>query len=365
MTRNLKRRIISSITSLAMVFSFGATNALDAYNSDTSELQSGKLNYDSIEELPDGGKIYTYNIGGVINQFPVPPKGFNPITATDEQLETYAFPARPDKNNNEDYQSWLSLMESYKFTSAPEISVVNNSISNFNSDIGDVSTYAKSTDYGLAASGYYSHLGESKEFYTQLQVDYVHPKVTAIGGGNSGNSYWVGFGHYSGARIQAGTANKNYDQPWAWYSYNNRVNLNSEIKIDNFIVNAGDNIHIYIAFMKSSGKLNYYFVNMTTGKSVSSVVSIPNAEMYFNGQIASWSASPLLSKGYPTGTLGNYGRVTFKNCKAMLNTSNTWIDFNQLSNINKMIMVGPNGTQMSKPSLYKTDSFQCMWLSYI
>lgn len=121
---NIKKRIISSITTLAVIFSFGAASALDAYDTDDGAFDSVKLDYEHIEELDDGGKIYFYLIDGVEHKFPVPPDGFDPLTASDEQLETYGFPPRPDKENIDEYESWVEIMSCYKSTPVPEIELV-------------------------------------------------------------------------------------------------------------------------------------------------------------------------------------------------------------------------------------------------
>ncbi|MGB6385979.1 MAG: G1 family glutamic endopeptidase [Terriglobales bacterium] len=43
------------------------------------------------------------------------PKGFNPVTATDEELTTYGFPPRPDKQaNSEHYAAWEQAMKAAK-----------------------------------------------------------------------------------------------------------------------------------------------------------------------------------------------------------------------------------------------------------
>ena len=54
------------------------------------------------------------NIPG-IHTYAEPPKGFNPVTATDEDLATYGFPARPDKQAKPDqYAQWEQAMKAAK-----------------------------------------------------------------------------------------------------------------------------------------------------------------------------------------------------------------------------------------------------------
>src|SRR5215469_17601282 len=50
------------------------------------------------------------NVAG-INTYPDPPKGFNPLTASDEELASYGFPTRPDKQAEPDhYRMWERAM---------------------------------------------------------------------------------------------------------------------------------------------------------------------------------------------------------------------------------------------------------------
>jgi hypothetical protein len=54
------------------------------------------------------------NIPG-IRTYPDPPNGFNPITASDEDLASYGFPSRPDKQLHYDqYAQWERAMRTAK-----------------------------------------------------------------------------------------------------------------------------------------------------------------------------------------------------------------------------------------------------------
>lgn len=99
MTKQIRRKVFSVVTSVAMMLSLGTVNALENHNANETESALTTIDYDHIEELADGGKIYVYIINGIENRFPVPPEGFKPLTASDEQLETYGFPPRPDEEN--------------------------------------------------------------------------------------------------------------------------------------------------------------------------------------------------------------------------------------------------------------------------
>ena len=54
------------------------------------------------------------NIPGV-HTYAEPPKGFNPVTATDVELATYGFPPRPDQQADpDDYALWEQAMTETK-----------------------------------------------------------------------------------------------------------------------------------------------------------------------------------------------------------------------------------------------------------
>lgn len=363
MTRNLKRRIISSITSLAMVFSFGAANALDAYNSDISEPQSVKLNYDSIEELPDGGKIYVYNVDGVVSKFPVPPEGFKPLDATDEQLETYGFPPRPDKDNVEDYNCWVEQMGYYKSTAIPEIEV-KHTIEDTNENEG-ISPQSSVAGMYQPIAGYDAEI-VGQEFFTQLQTDYIQPEITAISG-TCFNQYWIGFGNpYNRQRIRVGTQSINLNSASAFVEFRTISGKGTEFQIQNFSVNAGDKIHIYVSFQKASNTLNYFIANNTNGQMTSNTIENLTSSEFFNGSCASWVVERVKKGSDSYYNFGKFSSIQFKNCKAMLNTSNTWTDLGSLSKINKLSIYNyesRNNICVASPLL--GSSFTCIWTNFV
>lgn len=366
MTRTRKRRIISSITTLAIVFSFGAVNTLDAYNVMDDEQSTVKLDYDRIEELPDGGKIYVYIVDGTEHRFPVPPEGFTPLTATDEQLETYGFPPRPDEENQEDYQNWSELMSNYKFTKAPEIEMseksAEESITTYDSIIGNVNHPG-----GMNVAGYYSETSGSK-FYTQVQGDFVYPKIsTAVA--DSRDSFWLGIGDPSYGKTicagittictQVGTIST---VPWYGYRPASSIYI-QEFRFTGFKVSAGDNIHIYVSYQKANNKLSYYFANNTTGETKSATAEV-SADKYFDGTYAGWVVE---RRPKPSGTgdfytLADFGTVTFKNCQAMLNTSSSWTNLISLDKVLPYNMITSGlPANVSVGSIINNNQFSCTW----
>ena len=87
-------------------------------------------------------------------------------------------------------------------------------------------------------------------------------------------------------------------------------------------------IHVYITFQKANNKFEYYIANNTTGKSASGYVEL-DASKQFDGTTVEWVVERCKSGGSLT-SLGDYGTMTMKNCKATLNSSNTWLNLGNL-----------------------------------
>ncbi|HOQ02141.1 MAG TPA: hypothetical protein PK604_15250 [Acetivibrio clariflavus] len=115
------RNVVALLLCLVLTLSLGTANASAVDVSGNDSFKSISCN--GVKEFPDGGKIYTYIINGVVNQFPVPPDGFDPVKATDEELERYGFPPRPKARSGNEYSSWLELVGDYTGTPLPDISI--------------------------------------------------------------------------------------------------------------------------------------------------------------------------------------------------------------------------------------------------
>ena len=88
-------------------------------NANTSPITDKDDNLSYIVEFEDGGKDYVYIIYGVENHCLVPPEGFNPLTASDEDLKKYCFPPRPSEKS--ELQNWENNLKHYKSTPTPKL----------------------------------------------------------------------------------------------------------------------------------------------------------------------------------------------------------------------------------------------------
>lgn len=213
-----------------------------------------------------------------------------------------------------------------------------------------------------------SDLGDSSsKFYTQAQVDYTQPTISSVESGTvTLNSYWIGFGGYDGSEklVQAGTSTRGKSTHRAWYEYLSDTGDTVYMQyIDSLPVSAGDSIHVYISFQKANNKFEYYIANNTTGKSASGYVEL-DAGKQFDGTTVEWVAERCKVNG-SLASLGDYGTITMKNCKATLNSSNTWLNLGNLSGLNKVTMIGYSGNTLSSPgSISSGTQFTCTFKDY-
>lgn len=349
MTKQIRRKVFSVVTSVAMMLSLGTVNALENHNANETESALTTIDYDHIEELADGGKIYVYIINGIENRFPVPPEGFKPLTASDEQLETYGFPPRPTDESSEDYEEWEYIMSNYKSTPIPDIKIEESSPEAAEDSV--VSTMSNITDWQDKNISAYGSMVDTSKFYTQIQTDFIHPSI--LSSEKCDNEYWIGFGQPRFKQVvKAGTKSEDKYTHYAFYQLSGVSISNPSVIVPNFSVSPGDNIHIYISFQKANNNFTYYFANNTTGQNVSSIVPA-NANEYFAGRSVAWAVQR-------KSNLGKFSNITFKNCKAMLNTSSSWTKLDDLEEPYDCKMIN-NGRELCTKSSISNGSFSCRW----
>lgn len=321
-----------------------------------------KLEYSRIDKLPDGGNIYVYEIDGVEHWLPVPPDGFSPIKATDEQLEQYGFPARPTKKS--DLADWTEMMSSYKKTATPSLTKTNR-IHSTGQKVKNVTGNAIGNVN--ATRGYYNWSGYVMNgSFNSVSCDFRQPTIQSGATSNTYESTWIGLGGADTPRLtQCGTAmntangGRNY---YAWYEYlGNGVGV-PEIRLNNITVRANDRIHCYLSFQKSNNKLNCYIANNTNGTSQTILISLSSAT-YFDGSTADFiNEHP--SVGDTDNGLCNYGTTNWTSCKAYT-MSGSWVNLSAGSP-DKCIMYSSDLKRiLSEPgSISSGTNFPCYWRNY-
>ena len=338
---------------------------------------AGRIDDKYVVYFEDGGKDVVYIIDGIENHCLVPAAGFNPLIATDEELERYCFPPRPEDEN--DLLDWERQMSYYKETPEPEITVkVDYSIEkdrflsdSFDDEGADAAKgmTAYTTSYDICWAGYVSNLGfYTTNPYSQVEMDYSQPDVSIVSGtGICKNLYWVGLGGKNSYKfVQAGTGTTGTSYHYAWYEYSSPSVLGTLQVISGLTVNHGNAMHVYIAFDQNNNQFNYYIANNSTGQSSNGYVSL-SASSYYDGSTCEWIVERAPSGYNAYHNLGYFGSATFTNCKYKYSNNSTWYNLSTCSGLYRVILTS-NGTSSGNPICTpggpSSHTFSCAWNAY-
>ncbi|MDM4761754.1 G1 family glutamic endopeptidase [Galbitalea sp. SE-J8] len=217
---------------------------------------------------------------------PVPPKGFDPISANSDELATYGYPERPvtseqvdsEKDADAKLQSWERSVSVPRATPS-------------------VLCETKARAYVSNNWAGYANKAGSSTAFIGAEGDFTLPARYASCT-NSSLADWVGVGGFDGSTklYQAGTAYlQNATTPVAWYEYLNSTGGIS-LTTTSLAVHAGDAIHAYVVMATSSGQTTFYVADNTTGQA-SSVVKTISAASYYDGSTVEWVDERLTYSG--------------------------------------------------------------------
>jgi hypothetical protein len=278
----------------------------------------------SISDFPGGGKIYSFNIDGYTVTSAVPPDNFNPVTATDEQLQKYGFEPRPKDSSK--LNAWQERMSHYKSTPIPAIGVTDFR-ENINQSLQDnAQNTIYNSDYSCPSwSGYENDVGG----FNATEGDFVIPSISSTYS-EAEESSWVGIGgdqlHFggNGGLIQAGVYwERSTGKYTPFYEWINAAGQGVQgLSFSGISVKAGDLVDIYVDW---SNPLNYtaYFgiEDLTNGQSANYTATL-NSNFY-DTKTADWiDEAPCINDGSEQAPLGNYGTINWSVCYSELTTDN-------------------------------------------
>lgn len=260
------------------------------------------------------------NIATPVFVYDPPPAGFNPLTASDVELEQYGFAPRPPRNDSARYSVWERHATAKRIT--PQVTPTN--IYNGparNVKIGQLvkntaqgNTYSTTTDNW---SGYVvtNVKGTFAQNYSTIQAQWTIPAVQqAPGTGTCGaSSQWVGFDGFGGSDVlQAGTE-ANALCPGAayyawveWYPY-----AQSRISLP---VGPGDSMQLEVWYTTSSPYGHAQFLNDVTRQSAAFGFNPPSGTTYL-GNSAEWIMERTAINGSLV-NLPNYAYMFFSGASA-------------------------------------------------
>jgi hypothetical protein len=294
-----------------------------------------------------------------------PPSDFNPLAASDADLEYHGFPPRPSESlNPKGYATWKSAMLASKTRIVPQLQMTNVVHGPAKAKAGAGAPKAGSNSLSFYNwSGYLNYNGVgsygTSSYYFVYSDFIVPPAAQAFGactGGWDWESSWVGIDGYGSpdvlqAGIEAdaycsGTTKSTYYSPWyEWYP-------NYETRITNLAIAPGDDYFVEV-WSTSSTAGHAYLLNRNTNTAVSISFAAP-AGTHLIGNVAEWVVErPTV--GGTFATLTNYLADPF--WSSFAETFGYAVVDPSSSTTTPVIMLDNSGNPISYPTLLGPSAF--------
>ncbi len=300
-------------------------------------------------------------ISGLVSHDGVP-TAFDAVNASDEQLEAYGFPPRPDQNDTKAYERWVLAVSMtrvpgkyvntgrYHLPNHLKGKVETNSTEN-------ISNYSSGNWNGFAIYG-------GSPALTKVEGEWIVPSVNNQYSipGDGYMSEWVGLdGDGTNDLIQDGTEQQYAGGAsyYAWIEFYPQP----ELEVSSFPVAPGDVIIAYswVTGSGSSVKGNYYLANLNTKKSGSTSLKIPSGTK-FVGKSAEWIVERTEVNGSFQNPLPFYADSWMGYSYAFRNSS-TAIPFKNQANQN-ITMENSSSAALSTVTALDSDSMWFSWKKY-
>ncbi len=263
-----------------------------------------------------------------------PPEGFNPLTASQEDLKKFGFPVRPDRElQPTEYAFWQRMFaqslafEAFDFEILPPVV----------RQIRGFFWGSPQRQTSLNWSGAYITPRDGTVFssiWTRFQVPTPNLPPGARPGEKDLSSTWIGFDgqrrYYMSTLPQFGTAQniepnmgiptRSFFAWWQWW-VRGLVNQAFPIKLTAPTIHAGDLIMCYMQVAPNRTGVSFVITNLTTGRVVQFFQNAPSAggglPFKVSGATAEWVMErPAIPPDPNPMPLPDYGTVDFRDCGA-------------------------------------------------
>ena len=268
-----------------------------------------------VTNLPDGGLQTSYHLPDgqsiIVN---TPPRGFDPLTASNSRLQEFNFPVRP--SDSLALQDWIRVMSAFGSDDAPSGSL-------------PVATNSTATKYSVIYgpwAGYSSGSNNTQSnTFVAVKGDVTVPSASTCGSTNN-IAAWVGLGGTTSATnnlvqqgIECGNSNLGSGSAWRpWTEFADTANPVNFCGYTSWTFAAGDVIYQNMGYEASSNLANFFLEDITTGVAHSCSASPPSGWSY-DDNTADWIMEA------PTGSAVNFGTVPFSDANTELDSTGTWV----------------------------------------
>jgi len=316
---------------------------------------------------PDLPSHYLEEIARRAHAYPLPPADFDPLSATDAQLDQYGLPARPDQEAEPElFQYWSWLLGKPFRVITPEFSIPGGGVPPAPADhagcIGRRGVRGRENSRNW--SGLYIEPQRANKFVQvigswhvpQPSVPPVLPEGAVAGNGEYQSSTWIGIdGHRSYPnssmpqigtgqfiRVADGIKTVTTSAWWEWWSKDDQFppqdRSNLSVTINNFPISVGDEISAGLT-VQSTDEVRFYIKNQSTGLFTTFLVIAPGSILPL-GSTAEWIMErPTVPGQRRMYSLPSYADVTFHHCFARsASTIGNTINTQRLDNARAILM---------------------------
>jgi hypothetical protein len=267
----------------------------------------GETSEPQITKIEGGGKKYSYQIPGLPEDeyltVSEPPKGFEPMKASDAELEIWGFPPRPPHES--ELERWRELVGSYR---EAVVSPGCTEPKAANTTVGEWVSPNWSGYVAVQENNPYKWHAVIGEFY-----EAANRGPSCNGGAQV--SQWVGMGGvYSGRFIQTGTTLNTAGAAWAWIEFYAGQYHPGQYVIPNFPVSEQNLMQFYAGYNLSLQTAYFYATNVSTGQTILTQTVL--GPQFYDGSSAEWiTEAPYVVGNGPEyeRPLLNYGEITWWN----------------------------------------------------
>ncbi|MCL4474290.1 MAG: hypothetical protein M1455_10200 [Actinobacteria bacterium] len=214
----------------------------------------------STEDLSDGGKIYTYSLDGNLVREPTPPAGWNPVTASDDEIKQYG-PLYQRPSDPAKLQEWSAKMSLIKFTGKPSQMCKTNKQAGLTNEYNDFPWAGGMTVDGTK-DGHTFYWATDKWYQTAFDPSCGYDPT------NSGYATWAGLGGANQNRlIQAGTEAA-WDSIYGIFPWWEVIDPNHDsnmVKWAEDVISGGDDVEADAYYDASGNVINMAVWDWTKG----------------------------------------------------------------------------------------------------
>jgi len=293
--------------------------------------------------LPGGGYVITYTgANGYSLAITVPPAGFQPLTASADQLTEYGFPGRP--SDPDALAAWEAAMSAYQSTIVPSAAGATEFLDGTNPSgaFQNSTTDEKYPNWG----GYVAHGAAGT--YVGVEASVVVPdSISCTESGNDvRGGIWLGLGGYTGSSlIQEGMDWCNgIDSGYAgWQAFGEAIdaanpeNPPGPLCGDDLVPPAGDTVYMNMSYEGSNQTAYFYLEDEGPNGSGTAQCSFDLAtssppNQYYDGRYADWITEQLGNPGDCIVPLVDYSEYGWSDAQATLGSNGSLVSLGSQPN---------------------------------